>query len=64
MRVEIDGVDVTGTFVVPNTGGWQAWQTIRKEGIALQAGRHRIRLVFVAAGTNGIVNVNFFRIVP
>jgi len=64
MRVEVDGVDVTGTFVVPNTGGWQAWQTIRKDGIALQAGQHRIRLVFVAAGTDGIANINFLRIVP
>ena len=53
VRVEVDGADVTGTLVVPNTGGWQAWQTIRKDGIALQAGRHRIRLVFVGAGTNG-----------
>jgi len=49
---------------VPNTGGWQSWQTIRTSGIALQAGRRRIRLVFVAAGTNGITNVNFFSIVP
>jgi len=64
LRVEVDGVDVTGTLVVPNTGGWQAWQTIRKDGIVLQAGRCRIRLVFVAAGTNGIANVNYLRIAP
>jgi hypothetical protein len=64
LGVEVDGVDVTGTLVVPNTGGWQAWQTIRQDGIVLQAGRRHIRLVFVAAGTNGIANVNFLRIVP
>jgi len=64
MRVEIDGVDVTGTLVVPNTGGWQVWQTMRKSGISVAAGRHRIRLVFIAAGTNGIANVNFLRITP
>jgi len=64
VRLEVDGVDVTGALVVPNTGGWQAWQTMRKEGIVLQAGRRRIRLVFVAAGTNGITNVNLLRIVP
>ena len=63
VRVEVDGVDVTGTLVVPNTGGWQAWQTIRKEGIVLPAGRHRIRLVFVGAGTDGIANVNFLRFI-
>ena len=64
VRVEVDGVDVTGTLVVPNTGGWQAWRTIRKEGIVLQAGLRRIRLVFVSAGTDGIANMNFFKFVP
>ena len=64
LRMEVDGTDVTGPIVVPNTGGWQSWQTIRTSGIVLQAGRRRIRLVFVAAGTNGITNVNFFSIVP
>lgn len=64
LRVEVDGVDVSGLLVVPNTGGWQAWQTIRKGGIVVQGGRHRIRLVFVGAGINGIANVNFLRIMP
>jgi hypothetical protein len=64
LRVEVDGVDVTGTLVVPNTGDWQVWRTIRKDGVVLEAGRRRIRLVFVAAGTNGIANVNYLRIVP
>jgi hypothetical protein len=63
VHVDIDGVDATGTLVVPNTGGWQAWGTIRKDGIVLQAGQHRVRLVFVAAGTNGIANVNFLKFV-
>jgi len=54
---------VTGTLVVPNTGGWQAWQNIRKDGIALQSGLRRIRLVFVGAGTDGIANVNFLSFV-
>ena len=64
VRLEVDGVDVTGLLAVPNTGGWQVWTTIRKDGIVLQAGFHRIRLVFVAAGTDGIANVNFLKIVP
>jgi carbohydrate binding protein with CBM6 domain len=63
LRVEVDGADVTGPIVAPNTGGWQAWQTIRVNGIVLQGGRRRIRLVFVAAGSNGIANVNFLRFV-
>jgi hypothetical protein len=63
LRVEVDDSDVTGTIVVPNTGGWQIWQTLRKTGIVLQGGQHRVRLVFVAAGTNGIANVNFLSFV-
>jgi hypothetical protein len=63
VRVEVDGIDVTGTLVVPNTGGWQVWQTVRIGGIVLQAGRHRIRLFSVSAGTNGIANVNFLSFV-
>jgi carbohydrate binding protein with CBM6 domain/calcineurin-like phosphoesterase family protein/purple acid phosphatase-like protein len=63
LRVEVDGVDVTGTLSMPNTGGWQAWRTIRKDGIVLQAGLRRIRLVFVGAGTDGIANLNFLRFV-
>ena len=27
-RIEIDGIDRTGPMNVPNTGGWQIWQTV------------------------------------
>ena len=50
---------------VPNTGGWQVWQTVRKTGLSLSAGAHVIRLVF-DAGTaeNGRVgNYNCLRLV-
>jgi len=62
--VEVDGTDVTGPLAIPNTGGWQTWTTIRKAGITLQSGTHRLRVVFVAAGSNGIANLNFLRVVP
>jgi hypothetical protein len=64
LRVEVDGVDMTGPLTVPNTGGWQTWTTIRKDGIVLQSGQRRIRLAFLTAGTDGIANVNFLRVVP
>jgi carbohydrate binding protein with CBM6 domain len=64
VRLEVDGADVTGPLAVPNTGGWQTWTTIRKDGIVLAAGIRRLRLVFVTAGTDGIGNINFLRIVP
>lgn len=44
-HIEMDGVDITGSIAVPNTGGWQKWQTIRKEGMQLSAGEKTIRLV-------------------
>ena len=64
IRVEVDGIDVTGLVSVPNTGGWQTWQTVRRTGITLPAGRHQVRLVFVGAGSDGVANVNWLRFVP
>lgn len=48
MHVEIDGQDVTGTINIPNTGGWQTWETISVENITLTSGPHIVRLVFEA----------------
>jgi fibronectin type 3 domain-containing protein len=64
VRVEVDDVDVTGSWTVPNTGGWQVWDTMRRAGVNLTAGQHRLRLVFVSSGTNGIANVNFLNVTP
>jgi subtilisin family serine protease/predicted Rdx family selenoprotein len=62
LHVEADGVNVTGTVAVPNTGGWQSWQSINVAGIALNAGPHVLRLVFDTAGSSGsVANVNFMR---
>ena len=51
LRVELDGSDVTGAVSVPNTGGWQKWQTI-KANAKLTAGKHVLRVVFVQGGFN------------
>ena len=51
LRVELDGSDVTGAVSVPNTGGWQKWQTI-KANARLSAGKHVLRVVFVQGGFN------------
>src|SRR4029079_19654779 len=42
IRVDVDGTDVTGPLTVPNTGGWQTWTTMRKDGIVVASGTHRI----------------------
>lgn len=46
MHIEIDGVDVTGSIDVPNTGGWQTWETVVVNGISLTEGEHVMRVVF------------------
>jgi hypothetical protein len=63
VHLEIDGVDRTGPINVPNTGGWQTWQTITKGGLPLTAGTHAVRLVFDAgtAENGGAGNYNWVR---
>jgi hypothetical protein len=63
-HVEVDGIDRTGPIAVPNTGGWQAWQTVTTAGIPLTQGQRTIRVVFQRAGSGGGVgNYNWFRLV-
>ncbi len=52
LHIEIDGVDVTGNLVVPNTGGWQNYVTVTAENITVSSGNHVMRVVFDAAGLN------------
>jgi len=54
-HLEVDGVNVTGTMRIPNTGGWQSWTTVTRTGVALTAGPHVLRLVMDTNGTNGAV---------
>jgi hypothetical protein len=39
------GNNLTGAITVPNTTGWQTWQTVSKAWVALTAGRHIFRVV-------------------
>ena len=62
-RVEVDGQNVTGSVVVPDTGDWQAWQTVSVPNIALDAGSRVVRLV-LETGTSengGVGNYNWLR---
>jgi hypothetical protein len=60
-RVEVDGVDQTGPITVPNTGGWQTFQTVTTPGISLSAGTHVLRVVFLTASSAGDAgNYNWF----
>jgi hypothetical protein len=61
-HVEIDGIDVTGSLAIPNTGGWQTWLTVTRPAVPLTAGPHLMRIVFDVAGSLGYVgNVNYVR---
>jgi len=63
MHVEVDGTDVTGRMVAPNTGGWESWQTISHAGIPLTAGPHVLRVVIDSNGTTGyFANLNYLRV--
>jgi hypothetical protein len=60
-RIEVDGADSTGAVSVPNTGGWDVWQTITLNGIPLSQGTRFIRLVMVApnAENSGVGNYGY-----
>ena len=44
-HAEIDGVNVTGSVLVPNTGSWGAFQWVGQSGVVLTAGRHILKVV-------------------
>src|SRR3989442_849014 len=43
-HVEIDGQDVTGAIIVPNTGGWNAFQWVGKQGVPIATGKHVLKI--------------------
>lgn len=53
-RIEIDGVNVTGTRSVP-ARGWQTYSDVKVTGIPISAGHHVVRLFMI---TN-YINVNY-----
>ncbi|MTH14697.1 PQQ-dependent sugar dehydrogenase [Flavobacterium sp. LC2016-01] len=46
LHLEVDGTNVTGVVNIPNTGGFQAWQTVAIPNITLTQGNHVITLYF------------------
>src|SRR5216117_1904062 len=43
-HVEIDGQNVTGSVVVPNSGNWNTFQWVGKKAVALPAGQHVLKV--------------------
>ncbi|MCX6180824.1 MAG: family 16 glycosylhydrolase [Bacteroidetes bacterium] len=52
VHIEMNGVDVTGKILIPNTGGWQTWQTKKVFYKALTKGKQFMRLVIETGGFN------------
>ncbi|MEA2697157.1 MAG: hypothetical protein QOI66_1428 [Myxococcales bacterium] len=53
VHVEVDGVNVSGTINVPNTTGFQTWQTVTKAlTTTVPAGTHLVRIVLDSGGIN------------
>jgi hypothetical protein len=61
-HLEMNGVNVTGSLTIPNTGGWQSWQTITKT-VSLNAGLQVARLVVEAATGSAVGNFDWFEVV-
>ena len=44
-HLEVDGINVTGTVVLPDTGGWDNYQWLGKTTVALTFGTHVLKVV-------------------
>ena len=55
MHMEMDGLNITDAIALPNTGGWQTWQTITINNLSITAGKHILRLVF----DSDYLNINY-----
>ena len=58
MHIEMDGVNITGSIAIPNTGDWQVWQTVTVPNITLTAG---IKIMKVVMDTDGF-NLNYVNV--
>jgi len=56
-HIELNGKDISGPIIIPNSGDWQAWQTISVTTSALSTGRQILRVVM---DTDGF-NMNYLR---
>jgi alpha-glucosidase len=63
MHIELDGVNISGTIAVPNTGGYQTWQTVTATTPALTVGKHIMRIYMETGGFN-LNYVNFILNAP
>lgn len=58
LRVEVDGVNVSGSVVAPSSG-WQSFENRTVEQVPLAAGNHVVRVVF----ETGNLNLNYIDVI-
>jgi hypothetical protein len=51
-HIELNGANISGTITVPNTGGWQNWQTVTVNTTSLTTGQKVMRIVMDAGDFN------------
>ncbi len=56
VSMTMDGANIANNIAIPNTGGWQAWQTITVNDVQLNAGEQILRLTM---GATDYVNLNY-----
>jgi hypothetical protein len=52
LHVEMNGTNVSGSIAVPNTGGWQTWQTVTVNTSSITSGQKVMRIYVDAGGFN------------
>ena len=60
LQVEMDGENITGPVSIPNTGGWQNWETTSVMDLDLTQGQHKMRILFKA----DYLNLNYLEFTP
>lgn len=60
LRLLVDGTEAAGAVAIPNTGGWQQWQTISVENVSLAKGERILRIQI----DGGSFNFNYFEAEP
>lgn len=59
-HIEFGGVDQTGPLTVPDTLGWQNWQTLTISNVTLTAGPQVMRIVMDGGGVSNLVgDINY-----
>jgi len=58
-HVEIDGLNISGSITVPNSGGWQTWETVSFTTPTITNGQHVIRFYEETGG----YNINYFNLI-